>query len=136
MYRDINGLFFIKVMGVNMKQLIMGLVAAVLLLSATISTAASLSATYSAVAQPDSSVVLNVTVTNTGVDTVYSAALKPSGMLSDAVAAPINLGDLATGATASFQVSAPNDPGYLVFTGSGQDAIGNPVEFSVVGANQ
>jgi len=119
-----------------MKQIIMGLIAAVLLLSASISTAASLSATYSAVAQPDSTVILNVTVTNTGVDTVYSAALMLSGMLSDAAAASINLGNLATGATTSFQISAPNDPGYLVFAGSGQDALGNPVEFSVMGANQ
>ena len=118
------------------KKAIVGLVAAVLLLSATISTAASLSATYSAVAQPDSTVVLDVTVINTGADTVYSAALMPSGMLSDVIATPINLGDLATGATTNFQISTSNNPGYIVFEGSGRDALGNPVEFSIVGANQ
>jgi len=119
-----------------MKQIMMGLIAAVMLLSATIATAANLSAAYTTVTQTDNTVVLNVTVTNTDVDTVYSAALVPSGMLSDTAAASINLGDLATGETASFQISAPNNPGYLVFSGSGQDALGNPVEFEVVGVAQ
>ncbi len=119
-----------------MKQIMMGLIAAVMLLSATIATAANLSAAYTTVTQTDNTVVLNVTVTNTDVDTVYSAALMPSGMMSDVAVASINLGDLATGATASFQVSAPNDPGYLVFAGSGQDVLGNTFEFNVMGVAQ
>jgi len=117
-----------------MKQIIMGMVTVALLLCATISSAATFVAAYTSSPQADGSVILNVTVTNTGTDTVYTAELAPSGMLGDAAA--VSLGQVASGESASFQLSNAVDPGYLVFSGSGKDALGNPVEFEVVGAGQ
>jgi len=114
--------------------MMMSIAATGLLLSTVISVAAELSATYSAAIQPDQTFVLNVTVTNSGAETVYTATLTPAGMLDTVT--PVNLGNLTSGASTSFQLSNSSDPGYLVFSGSGQDALGNPVEFEVVGAGQ
>jgi len=117
-----------------MKQIIMGMVTTAFLLCATISSAATFSAAYTSSPQADGSVILNVTVTNVSADSVYGAKLKPVGMLASVAA--VNLGNLPSGGTATFQLSSVRDPGYLVFSGRAQDALGNPVSFDVVGAGQ
>jgi len=112
----------------------LGVIALAFMLVSSISFAAGWSAAYTSSPQADGSVMLNVTVTNASADSVYGTTLTPAGMLASA--APVNLGNLPVGGSATFQVSNAMDPGYLAFSGSAQDALGNPVKFDIVGAAQ
>lgn len=89
--------------------------------------AAALSSTFTAGANG-----VEVTITNKGADALYNVSLQAMGPGVDAAAAPVNVGAIAAGGTASFQVAGLAPAGYMVFNGSATDAAGQTVSISVV----
>lgn len=89
--------------------------------------AAALTSTFSTSASG-----VDVTIINNGSDALYNVSLQPMGTGVDVTAAPVNVGALAAGGTASFQLGGVSPVGYIVLNGSGTDAAGQPVSISVV----
>ncbi|PJC70735.1 MAG: hypothetical protein CO017_03805 [Zetaproteobacteria bacterium CG_4_8_14_3_um_filter_59_5] len=93
--------------------------------------AADLSSTFTSSASG-----VDVTISNNGADALYNVSLQPVGAGVgagvDAAAAAVNVGTIAAGGAASFQLGGVSPVGYMVLNGGGTDSAGQPVSISVV----
>jgi len=89
--------------------------------------AAVLASTYTATGDS-----VTVTVVNNGPDDLYNVSLQPSGAGIDTQFGAIYVGNIAAGATATFQISSSSPQGYIVLSGNATDVAGQSVHISVV----